>query len=45
MKRSHLGLVVLVVLCASFWVVATHPMFEKSAVQLEETQKGALHGS
>jgi hypothetical protein len=34
MKRSHLGIVVLVVLCASFWVVATHPMFADVSVQL-----------
>lgn len=41
MKRSHLGIVVLVVLCASFWVVATHPIFDQSALQVDETQKGA----
>lgn len=34
MKRSHLGIVLIVILCASFWVVATQPMFGAKAVQL-----------
>ncbi len=38
MKRSHLGIVVLVVLCASLWVVATNPLF--SQVSLESAEQG-----
>lgn len=40
MKRSHLGIVVLVVLCASFWVVATHPLFAQGVLHFELRHKG-----
>lgn len=44
MKRTHLGIVVLVVLCASIWVVATHPMFEQGQ-ENHALLKEANHGS
>lgn len=40
MKRSHLGIVVLVIVCASFWVVATHPIFAEVSEQLAHQQVG-----
>lgn len=40
MKRSHLGIVVLIILCASFWVVATHPMFTDPSTQIEPDLTG-----
>ncbi len=40
MKRSHLGIVVLVIVCASFWVVATHPIFAEVSVHHAPNQAG-----